>query len=162
MLASSFPVIQSSESCAVSCDAAERASAIEAMVTIIDGLDLAGDDGLPACVGAVERFLRDVLNETGGAALGRYIEGLETARPTVERDGQAFTRVAMTPKTVMSVFGPVTYARRCRVAADYRDRQRPRRPCLTPTRITEHTASGRKISMLEDEGRRNILSTAAN
>lgn len=111
MSASSFPKIRSSESCAVLCDAAERASAIEAMATIIDGLDLTGDDGLAASVGAVERFLRDVLDETGGAALGRYIEGLETARPTVERDGKVFTRVARTPKTIMSVFGPVTYAR---------------------------------------------------
>ena len=111
MSASSFPVMRSSESCAVRCDAAERASAIEAMVTIIDGLDLAGDDGLPARVGVVERFLRDLLNETGGAALGRHIEGLETARPTVERDGKVFTRVARTPKTIMSAFGPATCAR---------------------------------------------------
>ncbi len=111
MSASSFPVIGSSESCAVSCDATARVSAIEAMVTIIDGLDLTGDDSLPANAGAVERFLRDVLNEMGGAALGHHIEGLETGRLTVERDGKIFTRVDKTPKTVMSTFGPVTYAR---------------------------------------------------
>ena len=111
MSASSFPVVRSSESCAVSCDAAQKASAIEAMATIIDGLALIGDDGLPARVGALERFLRGLFNETGCVALGRHIEGLEIAKPTVERDGKLFTRVAKTRKEVMSVFGPVTYER---------------------------------------------------
>ena len=64
-----------------------------------------------AGVGAVECFLKDLLNETRGAALGRHIESLEDGKPTVERDGKVFTRVDKTPKTVMSLFGPVTYVR---------------------------------------------------
>ena len=43
--------------------------------------------------------------------MGRTIEALEKGRPTVERDGTLFTRVPKPRKTIMSVFGPVTYKR---------------------------------------------------
>ena len=58
MSASSIASIRSSEKCAVSCDEARKAAAIEDIATIIDGLELSGDDGLPAHVADMEAYCR--------------------------------------------------------------------------------------------------------
>ena len=104
-------VIRSSGNCAVSCDAVQKASAIEVMATIIGCVELTGGGQLAGeCWNG--GFLRDLLNETGGVTRGCHIKARKTGKPTVGRDGKSFMCVARTRMAVISVFGLMIYERR--------------------------------------------------
>ena len=65
----------------------------------------------------VELRVREATNEFARDVMGAVIENRDDGASRIERDGQSWFRVAVTPKTIMTSLGPVTYRR-----ARYRSR----------------------------------------
>ena len=59
----------------------------------------------------VELRVREATNEFARDVMGAVIENRDDGASRIERDGQSWFRVAVTPKTIMTSLGPVTYRR---------------------------------------------------
>ena len=59
----------------------------------------------------VESRVREATNEFARDVMGAVIENRDDGASRIERDGQSWFRVAVTPKTIMTSLGPVTYRR---------------------------------------------------
>ena len=59
----------------------------------------------------VESRVREATNEFARDVMGAVIESRDDGASRIERDGQSWFRVAVTPKTIMTSLGPVTYRR---------------------------------------------------
>ena len=59
----------------------------------------------------VELRVREATNEFARDVMGAVIEKRDDDASRIERDGQSWFRVAVTPKTIMTSLGPVTYRR---------------------------------------------------
>ena len=59
----------------------------------------------------VELRVREATNEFARDVMGAVIENRDDDASRIERDGQSWFRVAVTPKTIMTSLGPVTYRR---------------------------------------------------
>ena len=57
----------------------------------------------------VELRVREATNEFARDVMGAVIENRDDGASRIERDGQSWFRVAVTPKTIMTSLGPVTY-----------------------------------------------------
>ena len=55
--------------------------------------------------------VREATNEFARDVMGAVIENRDDGASRIERDGQSWFRVAVTPKTIMTSLGPVTYRR---------------------------------------------------
>ena len=59
----------------------------------------------------LELRVREATNEFARDVMGAVIENRDDGASRIERDGQSWFRVAVTPKTIMTSLGPVTYRR---------------------------------------------------
>ena len=59
----------------------------------------------------VELWVREATNEFTRDVMGAVIENRDDGGTRIERNGQSWLRVAVTPKTIMTSLGPVTYRR---------------------------------------------------
>ena len=59
----------------------------------------------------VELRVREATNKFARDVMGAVIENRDDGASRIERDGQSWFRVAVTPKTIMTSLGPVTYRR---------------------------------------------------
>ena len=59
----------------------------------------------------VELRVREATNKFARDVMGAVIEKRDDGASRIERDGQSWFRVAVTPKTIMTSLGPVTYRR---------------------------------------------------
>ena len=57
----------------------------------------------------VELRVREATNELARDVMGAVIENRDDGASRIERDGQSWFRVAVTPKTIMTSLGPLTY-----------------------------------------------------
>ena len=57
----------------------------------------------------VELRVREATNEFARDVMGAVIENRDDGASRIERDGQSWFRVVVTPKTIMTSLGPVTY-----------------------------------------------------
>ena len=55
--------------------------------------------------------MREATNEFARDVMGAVIENRDDGASRIERDGQSWFRVAVTPKTIITSLGPVTYRR---------------------------------------------------
>ena len=55
--------------------------------------------------------VREATNEFARDVMGAVIENRDDGASRIERDGQSWFRVAVTPKTIMTSLGPLTYRR---------------------------------------------------
>ena len=90
-----------------------RAGTIEEIVATIDIPALFGNGRSPVNASEVERGLKDLMSDTCRAVMGQANTSrvLTTARPTLLRDGEVWTRVPKTRNTIMTLFGTVTCER---------------------------------------------------
>ena len=65
----------------------------------------------------VELRVREATNEFARDVMGAVIENRDDGASRIERDGQSWFRVAVTPKTIMTSLGPVIGMRRCAMQA---------------------------------------------
>ena len=65
----------------------------------------------PEALEEVELRVREATNEFARDVMGAVIENRDDCASRTERDGQSWFRVAVTPKTIMTSLGPVTYRR---------------------------------------------------
>ena len=59
----------------------------------------------------VELRVREATNKFARDVMGAVIEKRDDGASRIERDGQSWFRVAVTPKTIMTSLGPATYRR---------------------------------------------------
>ena len=71
----------------------------------------------PAALEEVELRVRETTNGFARDVMGAVIENRDDGAPRIERNGRSWFRVAVTPKTIMTSLGPVTY-RRARYRSD--------------------------------------------
>ena len=68
-------------------------------------------DPCPEAFEEAELRVRETMNALACELLGAVIENRDDGASRIERDGQSWFRVAVTPKTIMTSLGPVTYRR---------------------------------------------------
>ena len=66
---------------------------------------------VPSRAGARGGRVAGPTNEFARDVMGAVIENRDDGASRIERDGQSWFRVAVTPKTIMTSLGPVTYRR---------------------------------------------------
>ena len=68
-----------------------------------------GSERSPGAFEETERRVRESVRALGCEILGACAESRDDGAPRIEWAGQSWFRVALTPKTIMSSLGPVTY-----------------------------------------------------
>ena len=84
---------------------------VEAVVQMTAVCHQLGSERSPGAFEETERRVRESVHALGCEILGACAESRDDGAPRIERDGQSWFRVALTPKTIMSSLGPVAYRR---------------------------------------------------